>query len=136
MDAPAHAPRKPNVGRIGRVPPPQSQHRLRGMSELGVVRIASGSEVLLPRDVPRHLERQGAQPDHALRRGVLGSGRLKPAQLAAIGVAVIAVIPVPDVPTVALAVAVQPLPPSVTVTVYVPGGRLLTVGNVLPVDHR
>jgi hypothetical protein len=53
------------------------------MSELGVVRIASGSEVLLPRDVPRHLERQGAQPDHALRRGVLGSGRLKPAQLAA-----------------------------------------------------
>lgn len=83
MDAPAHAPRKPNVGRIGRVPPPQSQHRLRGMSELGVVRIASGSEVLLPRDVPRHLEQQGAQPDHALRRGVLGSGRLKPAQLAA-----------------------------------------------------
>ncbi|MBN8462313.1 MAG: relaxase/mobilization nuclease domain-containing protein [Dechloromonas sp.] len=83
MDAPAHAARKPNVGRIGRVPPPQSQHRLRGMSELGVVRIASGSEVLLPRDVPRHLERQGAQPDHALRRGVLGSGRLKPAQLAA-----------------------------------------------------
>lgn len=83
MDAPAHAPRKPNVGRIGRVPPPQSQHRLRGMSELGVVRIASGSEVLLPRDVPRHVEQQGAQPDHALRRGVFGSGRLKPAQLAA-----------------------------------------------------
>jgi hypothetical protein len=83
MDAPAHAPRKPNVGRIGRVPPPQSQHRLRGMSELGVVRIASGSEVLLPRDVPRHLEQQRAQPDHALRRDVLGSGRLKPAQLAA-----------------------------------------------------
>jgi hypothetical protein len=83
MDAPAHAPRKPNVGRIGRVPPPQSQHRLRGMSELGVVRIASGSEVLLPRDVPRHVEQQRAQPDHALRRGVFGSGRLKPAQLAA-----------------------------------------------------
>jgi hypothetical protein len=83
MDAPAHAPRKPNVGRIGRVPPPQSQHRLRGMSELGVVRIASGSEVLLPRDVPRHVEQQRAQPDHALRRGGFGSGRLKPAQLAA-----------------------------------------------------
>lgn len=33
--APAPAARKPNVGRIGRVPPPQSQHRLRGMSELG-----------------------------------------------------------------------------------------------------
>ena len=53
------------------------------MSELGVVRIASGSEVLLPRDVPRHVEQQGAQPDHALRWGVFGSGRLNPAQLAA-----------------------------------------------------
>lgn len=81
MGAPAA--RKPNVGRIGRVPPPQCQHRLRGMSELGVVRIASGSEVLLPRDVPRHLEQQGAQPDHALRRSVPGSGRMRPAQLAA-----------------------------------------------------
>jgi DNA relaxase TraI-like protein/relaxase-like protein/conjugative element/phage-associated large polyvalent protein len=81
MGAPAA--RKPNIGRIGRVPPPQSQHRLRGMSELGVVRIASGSEVLLPRDVPRYLEQQGAQPDHALRRGVPGSGRMKTAQRAA-----------------------------------------------------
>ena len=37
----------------------QGQHRLRTLSELGVVRIAGGSEVLLPRDVPRHVEQQG-----------------------------------------------------------------------------
>lgn len=62
--------RKPDIGRIGRVPPPQSQHRLRALSELGVVRIAGGAEVLLPRDVPRNLEQQGTQPDHQLRRGI------------------------------------------------------------------
>ncbi|MBV6831326.1 TraI/MobA(P) family conjugative relaxase [Xanthomonas euvesicatoria] len=66
--------RKPDIGRIGRVPPPQSQHRLRTLSQLGVVRIAGGSEVLLPRDVPRYLEQQGTQPDHELRRGVSRPG--------------------------------------------------------------
>ena len=66
--------RKPDIGRIGRVPPPQSQHRLRTLSQLGVVRIAGGSEVLLPRDVPRHLEQQGTQPDHQLRRGISRPG--------------------------------------------------------------
>lgn len=66
--------RKPNIGRIGRVPPPQSQNRLRALSKLGVVRIACGSEVLLPRDVPGHLEQQGTQPDNALRRGVSRPG--------------------------------------------------------------
>ncbi|WP_039816561.1 TraI/MobA(P) family conjugative relaxase [Xanthomonas arboricola] len=70
----AAVPRKPDVGRIGRVPPPQSQNRLRTLSQLGVVRIAGGSEVLLPRDVPGHLEQQGTQPDHRLRRGVSGPG--------------------------------------------------------------
>ena len=66
--------RKPDVGRLGRKPPPQSQHRLRALSELGVVRIAGGSEVLLPRDVPRHLEQQGTQPDHQLRRDISRPG--------------------------------------------------------------
>ncbi len=66
--------RKPDIGRIGRVPPPQSQHRLRTLSQLGVVRIAGGSEVLLPRDVPRHLEQQGTQPDHQLRRDISRPG--------------------------------------------------------------
>ena len=66
--------RKPDIGRIGRVPPPQSQHRLRTLSQLGVVRIAGGTEVLLPRDVPRNLEQQGTQPDHQLRRGISRPG--------------------------------------------------------------
>ncbi|HGM5822040.1 TPA: TraI/MobA(P) family conjugative relaxase [Serratia marcescens] len=66
--------RKPDIGRIGRVPPPQSKNRLRALSKLGVVRIASGSEVLLPRDVPGHMEQQGTQPDNALRRGVSRPG--------------------------------------------------------------
>jgi hypothetical protein len=39
-----------------------------------VVRIAGGSEVLLPRDVPRHLEQQGTQPDHQLRRDISRPG--------------------------------------------------------------
>lgn len=68
------AQRKPDLGRVGRVPPPEGRHRLRTLSELGVVRFAEGAEVLLPRDVPRHLEQPGAQPDHALRRGVSWPG--------------------------------------------------------------
>lgn len=75
---PAVIHRKPDIGRLGRVPPPQGQHRLRALSELGVVRIAGGSEVLLPRDVPRHLEQQGAQSDHALRRGIPRPGAVAP----------------------------------------------------------
>ena len=83
----ANVHRKPDVGRLGRKPPPQSQHRLRALSELGVVRIAGGSEVLLPRDVPRHVEQQGTQPDHALRRGIsrpgTGVGQTPPGVVAA-----------------------------------------------------
>jgi len=73
---------KPNVGGVGRVPPPQSQHRLRTLSELGVVQLASGSEVLLPRDVPRHVEQQGTQPINELRRRVFGP-RVSSKQVAA-----------------------------------------------------
>lgn len=69
----AHVIRKPHLGRTGRVPPPQGQHRLRTLSQLGVVRIAGGSEVLLPRHVPSHMEQKGTQPDNSLRRAVFGS---------------------------------------------------------------
>ena len=62
--------RKPNIERIGAVTPPQNQHRLRTLSELGLIRFAGGAKVLLPRDVPGPLEQQGADPDHALRGGV------------------------------------------------------------------
>jgi hypothetical protein len=74
---------KPNIGRIGRKPPPQSQNRLRSLSQLGVVRVASGTQVLLPRDVPRDVEQQGAKPAHALRRPVFGSGLTNAALAAA-----------------------------------------------------
>jgi hypothetical protein len=67
-------PGKPDIGGIGRRPPPQSQNRLRGLSELGVVHIASRSEVLLPRDVPGHLEQQGTKPDNGVRRDIFGTG--------------------------------------------------------------
>lgn len=65
---------KPGVARVGRKPPPESQNRLRALSKLGVVQLTHGSEVLLPRDVPRHLEQQGTQPDHQLRRGISRPG--------------------------------------------------------------
>ena len=59
---------KPDLGSIGRVPPPESQHSLRTLSQLGVVRIAGGSEMLLPRDVPHDVEQRRTQPAHSLRR--------------------------------------------------------------------
>lgn len=59
--------------RPGHCPPPAGQHRLRTLSELGLVRFASGAQVLLPRDVPRQLEQPGAEPDHALRRAIPGT---------------------------------------------------------------
>lgn len=58
---------KPHLGPIGQVPPAQSQHSLRTLSQLGVVQFAHGSEVLLPRDVPDYVEHQGSKPDHPLR---------------------------------------------------------------------
>lgn len=61
---------KPNIGCLGQAPPPASQHRLRAMSELGVVRITHGTEMLLPSDVPHRLEQPGSQSAYPLRRSV------------------------------------------------------------------
>ncbi|MBU5613527.1 TraI/MobA(P) family conjugative relaxase [Geomonas azotofigens] len=61
---------KPTVEGIGRKPPPQGQNRLRELSELGVLQLAGGGEVLLPHDVPDHLERQGTKPDYPVRRDI------------------------------------------------------------------
>jgi hypothetical protein len=71
---PPRATHKPDVGRVGRQPPPAAQNRLRSLSQLGLVRIASGSEVLLPGHVPDHLEHPGTQPDDRLRRGLARPG--------------------------------------------------------------
>ena len=67
--------RQSNLGSVAVSPPPEARHRLRNLSELGVVRFAKGSEMLLPGDVSGHLEQSGAQSDNALRRRV-SRGRL------------------------------------------------------------
>ena len=64
---------KPNLGRIGCHPPPESRNRLRDLSDVAVVRLASGTEVLLPGHVSDHLEQQGTQPDKPLRRPISGA---------------------------------------------------------------
>ncbi len=63
---------QPDLGGIGTAPPPASKNRLRRLSELGVVRVTGGSEVLLPGHVSDHLEQQGNAADHPLRRRVPG----------------------------------------------------------------
>ncbi len=70
---------KPNIRCVGHLPPPSNRHRLRSLSQLGMVRITSGSEMLLSGDVPRNVEQQRTQPDHSLRWGV-GGARLSAAQ--------------------------------------------------------
>lgn len=66
--------RKPDIGRVGRKPPPESQNRLRNLSQLGVVRIADGSEVLLPGDVPNHLEHPVTESNNPVRRDIPRAG--------------------------------------------------------------
>jgi len=78
--------RKPDIGGIGNIPPPQSQNRLRTLSELSVVRLASGTEVLLPRHVSHHMEQQGTQSNYALRREIsrkVGEALFSPGRAAA-----------------------------------------------------
>lgn len=57
-------------GNVGTRPPPAARHRLRKLSELGMVRVAGGGKVLLPGDVPGDLEQQGAATAHGVRRPV------------------------------------------------------------------
>ncbi|OQW86274.1 MAG: conjugal transfer protein TraI [Rhodoferax ferrireducens] len=76
-------PGKPDIGRVGRKPPPESQNRLRGLSQLGVVQLTNRGQVLLPRDVPGHMEQQGTKPDNGLRRDIFGAGRVTAGQAAA-----------------------------------------------------
>jgi hypothetical protein len=67
---------KPDLGPIGRYPPPESQHRLRSLSELGMVRFTGGSALLLPDHVPGHLEQRGAAANDKLRRPASGAGKI------------------------------------------------------------
>jgi hypothetical protein len=73
--APVHGHRaahrgKPDARSAGQAPPPEAHHNLRGLSELGVVHLADRGEVLLPGHVPGHVEHQGTEPDHGVRRDV------------------------------------------------------------------
>lgn len=70
--SPSHS--QPDPGGVGGHPPPAARNRLRKLSQLGMVRIGSGTEVLLPRDVPGHVEQQGAAADQRMRRHVPGRG--------------------------------------------------------------
>lgn len=65
---------KPDVGRVGRKPPPESQHRLRELSALGLVQFTARSEVLLQGNVSGDVEQQGAESNNKLRRDVSGAG--------------------------------------------------------------
>ncbi len=53
---------------------PQAKNRLRAMSELGMVRIAGGSEVLLQGNVSDQLEHKTAERADPLRRDMAGAG--------------------------------------------------------------
>lgn len=63
---------KPHVAKLGTKPPPQAQNRLRGMSELGVVRFTERGQVLLPGNVSNNLEQQRAESANQLRRDDAG----------------------------------------------------------------
>lgn len=68
---------KPNLGRIGQQPPPESKNRLRGLSQLGMVQLARGGEMLLPSHVSSYLEHQRSQSNNGLRRDVSGAGAVE-----------------------------------------------------------
>lgn len=74
----AAASSKPDIGGIGKAPPPASRNGLRTMSEFGVVCLTGRGEVLLPRDVSGDLEQSGTAADHRMRRPVSGAGKLTP----------------------------------------------------------
>jgi hypothetical protein len=74
---------KPDIGGIGRKPPPQSQNRLRGLSELGMVQLTAGGQMLLPSHVSSHMEQQRTKPDNGLRRPIFRAGKLTPELAAA-----------------------------------------------------
>jgi len=73
---------KPNIGRVGRSPPPEARDRVRSLSELGVVRYAERPSLLLPRDVRSNVDSAEARRDRLLRWDVSGSG-VTPEKIAA-----------------------------------------------------
>ena len=74
--------RQSDPAKIGIDPPPQALNHLRGLPELGMVQLADGGAVLLPRDVPDHVDQQTAERDDPMRRG--SDGQREGVDLAAI----------------------------------------------------
>ena len=60
--------RKPDIARVGTSPPPFRRNRLCSLSELGMVHHIGGAELLLPRDVPHHVDAEKATGDTGMRR--------------------------------------------------------------------
>ncbi len=73
-----------DAGKRREAPAPESGNGVRDLSQLGVVHFAQGSAVLLPGNVPNHLEHGGPQSDHELRRGVRGERGLGAAERSAL----------------------------------------------------
>jgi len=73
---------KPNIGRVGRSPPPEARDRVRSLSELSVVRYDERPSLLLPRDVRPNMDGTEARRDRLLRWDVSGSG-VTPEKIAA-----------------------------------------------------
>ncbi|RZT91185.1 hypothetical protein EV681_4538 [Advenella incenata] len=65
---------KPSVAAVGQFPPPQRIHRLRNLSELGMVQLERESELLLPRDVSSNVDERQAADFDGLRRVESGRG--------------------------------------------------------------
>lgn len=61
---------KQDLKRVGQSPPPEGINRMRNMSELNMVQLTNRGEVLLPGHVSSHLEQQGTDSNHELRREV------------------------------------------------------------------
>ncbi len=65
-----------HLAKPGQAAPTESSNRMRELSEFGVVHVTEGSEVLLPRDVPDHVEHKRSEPHHQLRWHLRGAGIL------------------------------------------------------------
>ncbi len=63
---------KPNAFSVRQGPPAEGQNSLRDVSQLDVVQLTGGSEVLLQNHAYDKLERQRRQPDNHVRRKVFG----------------------------------------------------------------
>lgn len=64
---------RPGIAMVGRQPPPSARNRLRRLSELPVVRVNSGSEMLLSSDVFNNVEHRRPKPTDSMRRDIVGA---------------------------------------------------------------